>query len=382
MNHCLIAARWVALSILLAFAPVALADIGVVKRSEKDFSNYPMSPTRNVRVTSARVAIVNYELIAKDFPQMARSESEGDDAWRSRVDRWLIDQTAFVLDKQAAQTATNSRIPTDGEEKQALRPRSYGRAHIIPVEGGLMDAKGVGSASPRLGGHSDGLATLGEMIREYIYEKVVSMVLEHAGGQIKTVGDYGVIYYGFNVKHEDGSQSPAGFILRQAHQRAAGPNSSLGREEEVRVEQILRRYGLTSSGETFAFRETPHAQRYQWDYTNVQGTNNPAATELVDFGAYLAVAHFDLDLMSNYDLGQPVAEPGQVGFVQPDPTLRVPLEQWGAYGNHQDPKQDKPFVWSHELARAFGEGQADRAAVNAHLHNMLSPIAQRLFGHP
>ena len=378
MNRFSMRATALALALSILCSSAALADIDVVKRAQSDFHDYPMTSTNNARVKTARVAIVNYDLIGRDFAQMARGADENDQAWHDRVDAWVLNQTAFVLDKQAAQSATNSDIQTTGENKLALRPKGYGRAHIIPVEGGMMDAKGVGSYAPKLGGHSDGLATLGEMIREYIYEKAVAMVLKHAGGKINTVGNYGVVYYGFNVKHEDGSQSPAGYVLRQAHQRAPGFNSTLSRENGIAIEKLLRRYGVTSSGETFTCREGTHKARCMFDYTNVQGTDNASTVEVLDFGAFLAVDHFDQNLVSNYDPGTPISEPGQADFIQPDKALRIPLEQWGAYANHQDPKMDKPFVWSHELATAFAEGRADRSAMETHLRNMLGPIAARL----
>ena len=53
-----------------------------------------------------------------------------------------------------------------------------------------------------------------------------------------------------------------------------GFNSTLNRENGILVEELLRRYGVTSSGETFSCRETQRAQRCQFDYTNVQGTDN------------------------------------------------------------------------------------------------------------
>jgi hypothetical protein len=369
-----------AILIFALLATSALADIDAVKRAQKDFSNYPMHTVSNVRVTTARVAMVNYGLIARDFPQMARSGQESEDAWRGRVDAWVIRETAFILEQQAQQTTTNTKIETNGEKKAALRPTDYGRAHIIPVEGGLMDAKGTGTPSPRHGHHSDGLSTLGESIREYIYEKAVAMLVRHAGVKVNTVGNYGVVAYGFNVIHQDGSQSAAGYILRQAHQRSPGVNSSLAREDALKIELMLRKYGLTSSGETFHCRETARAPRCQFDYTNVQGTDNKSMTEIIDFGAYLAVAGFDKNLVSNYDIGTPVVEPGQPGFVAPDPAIRIPLEQWGPYGKQHDPKMDKPFVWSHELARAFAEGRADRGAMDTHIHNLLGPFAARLNG--
>lgn len=57
-----------------------------------------------------------------------------------------------------------------------------------------------------------------------------------------------MIDWGFRVKHADGSTSPAGAILRQAHKRAPGEVSMLDKDKSLAVELVLRKYGITSVG--------------------------------------------------------------------------------------------------------------------------------------
>lgn len=361
--------------LILSLALVSLPAWGAIDdvlRSPHAFSEAPLAADQTVRVPTVQVVMADYDLIAHDFAAQARRAGESEQAWKTRVDAWLVAETGFILKAQTRQTEVNSPIATATETKEAYRPVGYRRAHVLPVQGGLVDAKGTGTAYPQQRHHGNGLATLGEMIREFIFEKLVNEVMTDARANVRTVGSYAAMDFGFDVIHQDGSRDRAGYILRQAHVRASGNISTLGKEEAFQVEKILRRYGLTSSGETYGFRHAgqPH---HEWDYTNVQGTNNSRVIEIIDFGAYLAVDQFKHRLVSHTDIYTPLIEPGQPGFIQPDPSRRVSLEQWGNLGV-ADSKMDKAWIWSHELARAWAEGRADRAAAEQHLRALLEPF--------
>lgn len=363
---------------ILLSASVAFGAIDEVIRRPEQLGLSRREVTMS-RVKSVQVVMADYDLIARDFPAQAKLPGESKAAWQSRVDAWLVSETGFILKPQASQETVNTQIPVTDETKSSWRPRGYNRADVIPVAGGLMDSKGTGTENPRQRHHGNGLATLGEMIREYIFEKSVQMIFDDARVSAKTVGSYAVLDYGFDVIHADGSKDRAGLILRQAHQRIPEPGSALPKQASLGVEMLLRRYGLTSSGETYAYRSQPStAPEVQFDYTNIQGTNHPRVIEVIDFGAYLAVERFQHHIVSHENMDLPVIRPGDQAFRQPDPALRFPLEQWGASGDKQDPKADKPWVWSHDLARAWAEGRADRSAFDRHLENMLGPLRQRL----
>lgn len=369
--------------VLLVSLP-AVADIDTVVRSAADFPDVPAAH-EVVRVASSRVVLVDYDLIAKDFPDMKQRPGESAPAWRQRVDGWLEAHTGFIIAQQAKQKIVNTEIAVTEEKAKAFRPKGYNRAHVIPVPGGLMDAKGVGTEFPQQRHHGNGLATLGEMIREYIMGKAVKAVMDHSGSGIRTVGNYAVVDFGFDVTHSDGSRSRAGYILRQAHVRSEGFNSGLTMENAYLVERTLRRYGLTSSGETFAFRHEERQKginsgQYNFDYTNVQGTNNKKTIEIIDFGAFLAVEKFDQILKSHVQWTV-LETPAKAEFIQPDQRIRLSLEQWGNFGV-QDPKSDKPWLWSHELAQAWAEGRAGREAFETHVRNMVGPVEQGLNSHP
>lgn len=222
-------------------------------------------------------------------------------------------------------------------------------------------------AYARPGNKTDGLASLGEMIREYLWEDVVARVFRHSGINARTIGNYAVLDLGFDIIHTDQTKSRAGMILRQAHIRSTRVNSSVSQQQGIEIESTLRRYGLTSSGETMG-------GAVDFDYINIQGTGRTDVIEILDFGAFMAVEKFTRPWKS-LDNGHvyPYANPGDAKYIQPDPALRIDLGMWGDFGNH-DPKDDKPWRWSHELAQALAEGRADRAAVERHLQNFIGPV--------
>jgi hypothetical protein len=337
---------------LLAFGiDTPLRNPALLQRPEKEAM---------VRVSSARVVIADYGLIQRDFAE-TRNMSHPE------IDAWLLDHAAYVSKPQAAQATVNTTIATNGKEVVAYRPADYGRASVFSAGTGLIDAKGTGAPFPRQYDHGNGLATLGESIREFVYEKLIHQVTEHAGLDVDTVGCYAIFDLGFDVKHADGSTSPAGMILRQAHERSAGAYSLYDETKARQIEKELRRYGLTSAG---AYRHQSVEQ------LNIQGTKDGHG--LIDFGGYLTVEKFEKPARNFYDHA-PLFEPGTPGFVQPDPERQIPFELWGyTHSGKADPKLDNPWVWSHELATNLRNGTATRENVEQHIHNLLDRVERQL----
>lgn len=359
----------------------AFANIQNVPRRASDFLDMSVITVENIRVTTARVVMANYDLIARDFPSMRSSEGESIQKWHNRIDEWLLKETAFIHPNQIHQQDVNTAIEISSETKPAYRPRGYNRAHVIAVGEGFMDAKGVGTFNPQQRHHRNGLATLGEVVREYLFEKMVSQILRHSEVNANTVGNYAVIDYGFDVVHEDNNRDRAGYILRQAHRRSRGTNSLISNEDASKVEEALRRFGVTASGETYGFRSAARIDvHFDFDYLNLQGTSNSRMIEIIDFGAFLAVPRFEYELRDTIatNVVMDVTDPN---FTQPKPEFRVPLEQWGNFG-YADPKRDRPWVWSHELAKAWAEGRAHRVHFEQHERNMMDPFLHILKGKP
>lgn len=238
--------------------------------------------------------------------------------------------------------------------------------------GVLIDVKGSGAKSPKQTDHANGLASLGEVIREFSYEQLVHKLFQHSQSGQRSVGHYAVIDAGFDVKFGDGRQDRAGLILRQAHTRAPGDKSSLGIKAAVKIEKVLRRYGITSAG---AYQEEPY------DALNIQGTKDGA---LLDFGGFLAMPWFSKPAY-HFD-HTPEVEPRRKplltphgDFVQPDEPRRVPWKVWGfSQSGKADPIADNPWIWSHDLARGLRDGTAQRKDAEQHLHNLLDPVDAQL----
>lgn len=296
-----------------------------------------------VRLSNAKVVMADYDLIRKDFPEVAAMAEH-------EIDEWLLNNTAFVSRAQAEQTATNTRIPISDATRQAHRPPSYNRALLFEMQSpqaagqsvGLMDAKGVGSLRPAQRDHGNGVATLGESIREFIWERLVREVFHDANIENKTVGSYAVIDGGFDVLHVDGSTSPAGIYLRQGHKRINYESGWLGEAERMRLQRILHKYGIDPN-------------------RNIQGTTTG---DVFDFG------HF-------------IVRDDSPGII---PEKAIPFDVWGY--NKAIPadsgdrwfysKKDNGWNYSHELAQSFRDGRADRHGTWMHIQNMMNPVREKL----
>ena len=201
---------------------------------------------------------------------------------------------------------------------------------------------------------------------------MVQKIFTHSKLDFTTVANYGVIDYGFDVIHADGSRSPAGIVLRQAHERpdlrsGAGTDISgnffLSRENSARVERILRYYGMTSSGEKYGEGR---------DVINIQGHKNM----VVDFGSYLVRPDYVNPTFAYNEIFVPTAKPllapGKPGWLAPNPQIRLPFYIWGySVTGNADPKADNIWVWSHELATNIRRGNANRNDVWLHYTHML-----------
>ena len=352
---------------LVSMSSLAPAQIANPAKSITDVSAKAVPETVR-QLSQARVVLADYDLVRRDFPEVLGFTTE-------QIDSWLLKYTAFISIPQLQNNGTNTEIPVVDFQAMAYRPPDYNRALVFRTAHGLIDSKGNGSLYPYKGGHSNGLATLGEAIREFLYQKLVQKVFDHSHSGLRTVGNYGVIDFGFNVIHQDGNQSRAGAILRQAHTRAPGHMSTLTLEQSLRIEALLREYGMTTTG-------TKRGLSY--DLINAQGTTDGAA---IDFGGFLVVNDLVRPAAAFLpDAGQSSPDffiPGTESFIHPNPDFKIPYELWGSsVTRDDDSKSDNPFVWSHELAESLAQGTAQRKDSEQHVRNLLEPIARLFAAHP
>lgn len=329
------------------------------------------------RVQTSRIMLADYDLIRKDFPEIRNRTN-------AELDHWLLENTSFISTNQARQNIVNEPIQTKEEFVQAYRPREYRRAHVFAAStGGLIDAKGTGAVDPSGGSHDNGLATLGDMIREYMYEKLIHAIFIK-DRRFDTVGSYAVIDYGFSIIHPDGGKSRAGIILRQAHTRYHdGPSAGrtrnqstmLPRQHQLEIETFLREFGITSSVKFMGK-----------DLVNLQGADNGA---VIDFGSFLVEQKFKNDVSFFYNRkGGPhttaediIMKSTDAHFPQPNPKMQIPFQIWGySHSGKADSKYDNPFIWSHELAESIAEGRATRADAEQHVRNFFDQESvQKIF---
>lgn len=300
-----------------------------------------------VKLKNARIVLADYDLIRRDFPHIKNMSNE-------EIDNWILNQVGYISRGQAEQTVVNTQIPITNEFRIAYRPPEYGRALVYPMKNpegrdfiGFMDVKGAGGVNPGQVDHGNGVATLGECVREFIFENLVRDVLDDQNIPNKTVGSYAVIDAGFGVIHKDGSSSPAGFYLRQAHHRVHNPGAWLDAAPRAHLESILHKYGIDPN-------------------KNIQGTPN---NDILDFGHY--VVRDDL--------------------ADADPNKQIPFHLWGHDRSIVDDtqgadrwfysKKDFPWAWSHELADAFANGRANRHDAWTHFQNLINPARAKLTTH-
>jgi hypothetical protein len=325
-----------------------------------------------LRVFDTRVILADYALLKRDFPQLRGRRNQDIDSWLSYHFGYIA-QTQVDQDRDGVQSRINLRR---NESVEAYRPYRYGRAVVFEIEEGgqrrqLMDGKGYGAVSPRQRHHRNGLATLGECAREFYFSKMVRELFRVENFHRRVVGTYAVLDPGFDVVHADGSKSAAGFILRQAHSRSNGPNSTLSERAMIEIETLVRRFGVTSAGELWG---TDTSGRYNFYPVNIQGTPDG---HIIDFGTFLVLPRFTLQtLLPPYptmDLPehQRRYQPEFRNLDVIEEHRRVPYATWGTSTVH-DPKKDRPWVYAHDAARAFRQsGRRDYAAFHHQARTML-----------
>jgi hypothetical protein len=325
-------------------------------------------PIRPVRVAGARILTADYDLVIADF---GHEYPELREMSHDQINEWLLAKAGYVRESQANQEVANSKITlvTDAEGQpiraDAFVPKTYDRAMVFADarKAPLMDVKGNGTQNPRpntfvngLGSYSDGLATVAECIREFLFEKMTRKIFQHSGLPRETVGTYAVIDWGFDVKHADGTQSPAGAVLRQAHSRTR-PGAPLGEKpylhdtEAREVESVLRHYGVASTG---------------LDKVNLQGIR-----ELVDFGAFLVHERFEKPALQNWS-EQLMISVGSPYWAQPEDGLKLPFETWGySRSGQRNSKYDNVYIDASELSLKLRAGQANTDDVEQFIRRRL-----------
>jgi hypothetical protein len=257
------------------------------------------------KVRSARLAAVDYDAVRRWMPILAMIGVETD----AQIDRWLLDNCARVTRAQlaGADESVQGDVGVDLDDLMTgYRPPHYGRATSLLTSMAalgrfsVLEVKGVGVAPgqvPLAEDHKNGLLPLAEALREYVYQRIVDVVLADAYDReltqhrVRTTPQLAVIDYGFDVNTSwarynlfaTRDATPAGAVVRRtygARYKRQVENNNDARS--ARIERLLRRYGLTSGGAYWNVR----------DYValNVQMTH-PGV--LVDFGGYAVADRFD-----------------------------------------------------------------------------------------
>jgi hypothetical protein len=396
---------------------------GPVLTSIGDLGQDGVVPETVLRVVGARVVYANYRLLQHDFPQLQEQVLEKEfprlqslkgtarqKAICNKIDEWLVRNTAFVSQSQARQSVVNTPIATGNEQVKAFRPPGYGRALVFSIEendkglllGGdkatqvfenrLLDVKGTGVApavQPVNASHSNGVYRLGYAFVELVIQELLQRIFRHSKTGIQTLPVYGIIDLGFDEQNLWMHNSPAASIIRRAHRRPKDsgglyPYDSIGQHVQLAIEQLLRKYGITSVNSVTTvkvwkengqleiqygdqridfFNEEQKAEiekvshykdgmgTLSFDGINIQHTReiglHPTQATLVDFQSYTIKEKFVdplLSLVSDKLLrwGGTIW-PEYADFVRPDPELQIPYHLLGGTGS----------IWGYNM----GEGK-------------------------
>lgn len=396
---------------------------GPVLTSIKELDQDGVLPETVLRVVGARVVYANYDLLQHDFPQLQEPVLESEyprlkslngiakqKAICHKIDEWLIRQTAFVSQSQARQSIVNTPIVTGDEQVTAFRPPGYGRALVFSIgenekgllpgsnearpvfENRLIDVKGSGVApnvQPVNGSHSNGVYRLGYAFVELVIQELLQRIFTHSEAAIHVLPVYGIIDLGFDETNQWMHNSPAALIIRRAHRRPKDsgglyPYDSTGQHVQLAIEQLLRKYGITSVNSVTTVKvwkengkfEIQYGDQYidfftdeqkaeiervshykdgmgtlSFDGINIQHTReiglHPAQATLVDFQSYTIKEKFTdplLSLVSDKLLrwGGSIW-PDYEEYVRPGPALQVPYHLLGSTGS----------IWGYNM----GEGK-------------------------
>ena len=378
---------------------------GPVLTSIEDLEQDGVLPETVLRVVGARVVYANYNLLKHDFPQLkdhvlekqfpllkTLKGNEKKKACCYKIDEWLIRNTAFVSQNQAKQSVVNTPIAIGNETVKAWRPPGYGRALVFSIEENdkglllddhrktpafenrLIDVKGTGVApgvQPVNASHSNGINRLGFAFFELIIQELLQRIFRHSKTAIQTLPFYGIIDPGFDEQNELMHKSPAALLLRRAHRRPKDSGGlyhydSTGQHVQLEIEQMLRKYGITSVNSVTTIKvwkengqlqihygdqpldffnkeqkaEIERVSHFKdgmgilsFDGINIQHTRefslDPTQATLVDFQTYTIKERFDdplLSLVSDKLLrwGGSIW-PDYEDFVRPNPELQIPF---------------------------------------------------------
>lgn len=367
---------------------------GPILTSIEELDQEGILPETVLRVPGARVIYANYDLLKHDFPQLQ------DEAYY-KIDEWLLRNTAFISQSQASQMDVNTQIVTGNEKVKAFRPPNYGRALVFSVEENnkgllpgedretakyenrLIDVKGIGVAPNKLPGNgplSNGICSLGDSLIELVFNQLLQKIFKHSKTDIQTLPFYGIIDPGFDIKNGWMPDHPAAIIVRRAHRRASHsgdvfPSGSNGAQLQLEIEQLLRKYGITSAtyannmtlrkenGELHIYyddlsyddlyndeqkKELKKLSNFQedmqelgFDGINIQHTRefglNPIQATLLDFESFECHKIFEQPVIKRvsdklFRWGG-VIWPGNKDFVQPESKLQIPFYFLGETGS-------------------------------------------------
>jgi hypothetical protein len=403
--------------------------IGPVLRHVEELYQPTIARESAVRLAEARVVLADYALLQADFPYLSTpallrahpdleqlDPAQRQQAIHARIDAWLLEHAAVISGRQTVPNNVNTAIAVTDARVDVARPPRYGRALVVPIPGGgLLDIKGAGVADGAMAQrfvHQTGLMFLGEALADWAYQRVIDRMLRHAESACASLPTYAVLSLGFGI-HSDPGILPAGMQVRRAHRRPLMGGDLPGggtacQRIKFEIEMILRHFGVTSCNSVTTIERTideSGERRYGYggqamtgytpeqlqaiesllgsEFDRFEGVNiqilrefsiEPASAQIVDFGHYEVRRRFEQPVVSlvNDRLARwgGALRPNHPHFVQPDPELLLPLDEWEVHpegvrlpGLPGTSRQAGVDQLCFALADAFAKDKSDRSEV-------------------
>ncbi|WP_103072550.1 hypothetical protein [Aquimarina sediminis] len=374
-------------------------------------------------VANAKVIFANYEVIKSDFPNQWDRITKGVDCEEAAIDKWLVENTAFISNKQAHSSCTNNSISLTGVRCRAWRPSQCNRSAILGQpemyeedSRFLFDVKGNGvslNEDPKFA-NTDGFMTLSEAIHEVIIEHLIFASMVHATVDIRPMPAYGVVDLGFSVWSEDDHKPErAVLLLRRATIKHQNQREPFEQEKEsalvfLKTELLFRKYGLSSSncasvgfnvlydgirlivdrdGQRIKLGNTLEHQLMHdlhikkgntiiIDGINIQTTNkmesNPTSIRIMDFEGYKICSRFRNDLYASVDtdyqnLKGIFLSRKDKKYIQPDPLL-----------SFAQITADPSFVLLNQLVENYEKNHIDAIELAKLLQEVITSATVRL----
>jgi hypothetical protein len=406
-----------------------------LQRARKALELLPSEPF--YKVNSARLVLVDNEALLRDI--LEDEEYDMTAPLSRELCDWLEQESALLSAPHLCASEVHSAVDVSGQDGlRGFRLPRYGRASSrivgIPREvihkqldaqlrsrsfGLWLDLKGSGlrpTRIPKCEEYATGLLPLDEALEEYLWSRILDIVMSHSGTSYRCLPIYGIIDLGFYFHDAAGNSRRAAVLIRRGHLRNAGSDLPIAFTREhlscLTIELIIRNYGITSAAEHASkivfdgceiaiFSTTRHAvtatlkasdldvepERIagaEIDQVNIQfgWSGLSSEIELVDTVHYKTARSFSRPLVSTVAdrLGAwgGIILPDSADFVQPDEDISLDERECGWSVDSDGTPTKRTRLACRHIAQMIADGRFGKSETKSVLDELASRATAKL----